>query len=191
MAVYWRGDAADSIADAARKGSLPDPEQARDLQALYAASQAILERGGLSVADMHLRMECSRRASRAIMAAAVAAGVDTDRLFAQTRHGESAVWAELCERLTAAPASGKPGQITVDIEGCTALFRGQTFHLLNRRQAEVLDAIVAAGGDWASGAELKKHENDRIDRRYIHTLPVEIQAQIESKTGSGYRLKMA
>jgi hypothetical protein len=148
-------------------------------------------------------------------AAEFRAAVDTFRAAVNEmlpRIGEAtpvAVWSELCDlaenleyRLSILwgalqPAEGgainkrdtpESRSIKVEVETLrVTLEDGEAFTLTNNRQATILKAIVQAGGKWVSSADIREHENERIDR-IIAALPEEVRTRIESKTGSGYRL---
>lgn len=87
-----------------------------------------------------------------------------------------------------APAGRSP--LSVDMRNKTALVRGEPYPL-TVQQAEIVDRLVRAGGGWVTAKTLKALDSKptRPDRA-IKGLPGPVRDCIESKSGSGYRVKV-
>ncbi len=85
--------------------------------------------------------------------------------------------------------TGDPNALSVD--GDRVTFRGET-HVVDDDIAGFVGGLVRAGrGVWVSGPELSpliQTRPDRTFRKLRGRLP-ELWAEIESKTGAGYRLR--
>lgn len=81
--------------------------------------------------------------------------------------------------------------LRVDVENLTAILDGSLYQLPSRNCALFLAALSAKPGAWISSPEIKEVypelEGIRLDRLKI---PPKIDERIDSKHGTGYRLKL-
>lgn len=79
-----------------------------------------------------------------------------------------------------------PVPIVVDVAQVKASVGVVVSKLTNRRQAEMLSAVVKGNGDWVPKASFAE-SHERPDRVFDR-LPAHIRKRIEGKRGSGYRV---
>jgi hypothetical protein len=85
-----------------------------------------------------------------------------------------------------------PDRLRVDVERMTAYLNGEPLQLKSRLHALFVNELLQRAGAWISAREIyascPELDGTRLDR-LRRELPQELNSLIESKPGTGYRLK--